>query len=917
MTGLATLAMPVAARPQAPQRAAISVERIDLARALRQFSKQTGRQVAAPAHLLRARKATAVDGRTSPEAALSRLLEGTGLSFRTVDGGFVIAAPVPVVAPRAETLDPHVVPAPMSDVVVVGTRLDSGEAVNIRRRALQSVNILTDDDIRRFPDTSLADVARRVPGVQLSVRSGGGIVTVRGLSQVEERLNGRNLSSTTFRGFDIAALPADIVSGMDVYKTPSASQIEGGIGGVIDFHTRRPFDGPARTGMLTVKSAHGNLDDRIRPYVSGHVGARADVGAGEIGLLVGGSHQGHDIGGDIFRVETNAGQATPQGDVVDAPAEATKRYLRGTKTLTTGYAAAQWRPSDAVELTADLLVNRSDLDFANVSLTAGLADGAITRTFAGDRDGDPVRRATWANVPLTSATNHGIGHFDARQYGLNARVIQGALTILVDAALSRTGFHYGTAELSLRTTASLLSYDKTGGIPYFTVAGVDPERPASWRPASYDDVRVANDNEEAAGRVDAIYTGTGPIRTVKVGLRLTQRRVTQRLAVASAYAADGASFSVPVGPSGSRLFSDRYPQPIWNAPAPGSLVPGRVERTRASFDLAPIVTRLDYDGAETIANAYAEAGFDLMLGAIPVQGDVGIRYAETRVAMQRQDGSGATPVRYGHWLPSLNLRAELASATYLRLGWSRQITRPSFAQLAPTTTIDFVNAVGEAGNPVLRPLAATQYDVVLDYYFGRRGNAYLAGFYKSVSGFIRMQALPEEIQGRTLLINRPINADDGWIGGIEAGYVYRLTFLPGAWAGLGVQASYTRVASFRVDNGAGYRVPLEQLSRDNHALSATYDRDGVTADLTWVWRSRIVELSRGDVAGRPLYRDPYGQLDANLSVALTPRFNAVAGVVNALRRRSAEYFGDVRRLHQVFVESRRFLVGVTYRTGGP
>jgi hypothetical protein len=39
-----------------------------------------------------------------------------------------------------------------------------------------------------------------------------------------------------------ADVPADLVAGVNVYKSRSANQTEGGIAGLIDVRTRRPFD---------------------------------------------------------------------------------------------------------------------------------------------------------------------------------------------------------------------------------------------------------------------------------------------------------------------------------------------------------------------------------------------------------------------------------------------------------------------------------------------------------------------------------------------------------------------------------------------------------------------------------------------------------------------------------------------------
>ncbi|WP_298089712.1 TonB-dependent receptor [uncultured Sphingomonas sp.] len=917
---------PLHARTAAQAPREIRIGRIDLARALRLFSRQTNQQVAFSSGIVRGKMSMPVVGRLDPTIALARLLNGTGLAARAVDGGYLIMLVPPVAAPRPLTTTPAPAMPADPEIVVIGTRLDGGEATDVRRRSLQSVSVLTDAQIRNLPDTSLADIVRRIPGIQISPRAAGGIITIRGLSQIEDRLNGRNLTSTLFRGFDIAALPADIVSGIDVYKTPSASQIEGGIGGVIDFHTRRPFDAEGSQASLSARIARGDLDDRARAYVSGHLGGRTSTAVGELGLLLGASRQAQDVGGDIFRTDTNLMQTTADGEKIDAPANAIKRYLRGTKTLTTGYVSAQWRPDATVEITGDLLYNRSALDFTNTSLRADLGTGEALGPFDRVPGRVLVRAGRWSAVPLTASASRGRGYLDVYQYGLGGRYRDGSLTVLLEGSHTQTRFRYGTATLSLGARAPMVDYAISGGVPRFTVVGADPAQRDLWTSGAFGDIALADDNRETAARLDGSYSIGGLIDSIKLGVRIARRTVMREIATQSAPAPsmpavlqDGAVASL----FGSQLFDEAYPQPRWIAPAASALRGERLTWIRTAFALAPDGPAFRPDArvhaVETIASGYAEATFDGTVGGISIAGNAGFRYATTDLSVGVPGGEVFTPPMvtrsYGHLLPSINVRAELGKRLYLRVAGSRQITRPAFTLLAPTVTIDFVNAVGEAGNPRLDALRATQLDAALEWYFKGGGSLYGALFFKDVAGFIRTQATTELIDGRAFLISRPVNADDGWVGGVEIGYAQRLTFLPGALGGLGVEASYTGIGSFAVDNGAGYRVRLEQMSRHNYTLSAQYERDGTTGGVSWIWRSRILQVSRGDELGRPLYRDPYGQLDANLRYPLTSQISVTASVLNALKRRTTEYYANRAALNQVFVESRRVLLGLTVQFG--
>ena len=72
---------------------------------------------------------------------------------------------------------------------------------------------------------------------------------------------------------------------MDVFKSPSANMIEGGIAGTVNLRTRVPFDAP---GQIISVSAQGNYGDFVKtwsPGFSGLYSNRWNTDAGEFGFL--------------------------------------------------------------------------------------------------------------------------------------------------------------------------------------------------------------------------------------------------------------------------------------------------------------------------------------------------------------------------------------------------------------------------------------------------------------------------------------------------------------------------------------------------------------------------------------------------------------------------------------------------------
>ncbi len=112
-------------------------------------------------------------------------------------------------------------------VVVIGQRNSLQKAANIKRRSDNVVDSIVADDIGKFPDNTVAAALQRVPGVQTSNGYNNEIqgVIIRGLGDIETTLDGREIFTGVGRGFAFQDLPAESVSGVDVYKSNSADLI--------------------------------------------------------------------------------------------------------------------------------------------------------------------------------------------------------------------------------------------------------------------------------------------------------------------------------------------------------------------------------------------------------------------------------------------------------------------------------------------------------------------------------------------------------------------------------------------------------------------------------------------------------------------------------------------------------------------
>jgi TonB-dependent receptor len=180
----------------------------------------------------------------------------------------------------------------LQEIVVVGLRASLTEAEAIKRNNANVVDSIVAQDVGKLPDQTVGDALQRITGVQVT-RNNDQVtgVNVRGLPNVETTLNGDEVFQTKLRTFNFQNLPADVLAGLDVYKTSSADLLEGGIAGLIDVRTHRPFDFAGLQIAGSVTGQYDTIADEGGPKANLLLSNRWQTDIGEFGALINGSHQ--------------------------------------------------------------------------------------------------------------------------------------------------------------------------------------------------------------------------------------------------------------------------------------------------------------------------------------------------------------------------------------------------------------------------------------------------------------------------------------------------------------------------------------------------------------------------------------------------------------------------------------------------
>ncbi|GAB3467961.1 TonB-dependent receptor [Massilia terrae] len=182
-------------------------------------------------------------------------------------------------------------------VVVTGYRYSIQKSLDQKREANAIVDVVTAEDIGKFPDKNVADALQRVPGVIINRDGGEGKnVSVRGLSSelTLTELNGNYVATAESNGdptrsFNYTLMPSNMLSSAELFKTPEARIDEGGIGGTVILHTRRPLDVKSGSGFVNVEGTWADTTKKGDGQFAGQYAWHDDKNV--FGVLVGYTQQ--------------------------------------------------------------------------------------------------------------------------------------------------------------------------------------------------------------------------------------------------------------------------------------------------------------------------------------------------------------------------------------------------------------------------------------------------------------------------------------------------------------------------------------------------------------------------------------------------------------------------------------------------
>jgi iron complex outermembrane receptor protein len=857
------LSVPTHAQTEA---VSISMTTQALDSALNAVAQQSGVDILFTPADVAGQQAPALNGEMSALKAVQTLIAGTPLEVVTTSSRALIVR-------RKETLrvalatDSAASTSSVGDVeevVVTGTALQNQQAVSNRRKSLTIVDTLTQDDTGDLADKSLADALSRVSGVStMQVLYGeqeSQYVAVRGITPDLNyvSVDGIGMISVANQGagqrrVDLALIPSQAARTTEVFKTFTADQESGVIGGIINIVPHSAFEDGDKFYVDTFASY--STYDQV-PGGNSPGGYDDTPWGGGIKQLwskrLGSDHQFGVVISSVYQQRTyDETKRNPNG----------RTYYTATGAATTpispdynGYDAA---PQALVSYDfTNFVENYGGSALLEFSPSSSWYSSLMLYDYRQHEDQTTNAPTLRAFTGLTGQTQHSgtlsipdvrsIFTYDQFETESRGLIFKSRYEFQNESRLElRAGYNDNTFDnpenlvsYQYRPTNSFVTYDTSGDSVSFTLS--DPQAlmvPGNYSLFQATDITTSAEGEASEARLDYSLNFDADSRGwgLKAGLGLRDFSMERDIRNTT-YNVDRSSLSLAA-------YDPHYTPWMWNYPVLWVDYDAYNARVRpnqtvnAATSLAGSLSS-DYSYDETVtygyvSGTYATESTRVIVGLRADSADYGADVPLSvggvfQNAFQHYNGD------YAYLLPSLNVLHDFSDQLRLKAGYSRTLGRPAPEDIAQAETRNDTSFTISRGNPTLDPRIADNIDLALEYYMeGGSGMVSFGGFMKRIEDDIYSLKQEEVIDGIAYTVSTPKNANESKLRGLEFQYVEnQLPGLPGFMAGkLGASINLSRMwgeMDYIVD-GAPLHVDRLLFQRDwlaNGALFYQLPRGG-------------------------------------------------------------------------------------------
>ncbi len=842
----------------------------------------------------------------------------------------------------------------MKEVIVLGDRLKGqAKALNQQKNNKNITNIVSADQVGRFPDANIGDALKRIPGITMQNDQGEARnIIIRGM--------GPELNSVTFNGERIPSaegdnrrvqldlIPSDMIQTIEVNKTLTAEMDADAIGGSVNLISRSPSNGLRLSG--TMAGGYNPIREGFIGTANFIVGNRSKNK--KFGYIVNGSINSNDFGSDnveaVWSKSATGKVFVSDHDVRKYDVKRVRRSLSTTfdfklSPTSTIYVVGSYNWRDDLEnrfrLRHRFRGGETNLLYDPAGNITGYNNGEVLRQTKGgiSNDRNESRRLEDQRVrTLQVRGEHLAGKVKidwSAQYARASEVRPNERYVSMGRRSIQVTQDVKEPEFPLLTsTTPLTSYNRLNDLT-----------------EEFQD-QFEEDFNGKLGFSMPVGKGENGKSIFKYGLRLRSKTKIR---------ANSFFQYTPTG-SMSANFANISLLKLSNETSANYLA-GTKYRI-GDFVSADYLGRFNFKDAssfigkddpseylagnfsaeETVAAGYAQWEKDFtdkfsMVAGVRLE-NTSLNY--TGNIVEDEDtfkGEANLKNNYLNVLPSVNLRYAQSNNLVWRAALSTGIARPKYFDLVPYFNVLPSDLELSTGNPNLKPIKSTNLDLMFERYFSTVGIFSGGIFYKHLNNFFytyRDENYTREKFANDFpsVTNNPIKQGENWqyiqrrngspvdVFGFEVAFQRQLDFLPGFWKGFGIYTNYTYTTSKAkgIYDGSGslirQNVTLPGTAPHMFNGSLSYENKKLVLRLSANFTSAYVDDS--DDAGYnedqffDRYYDKQFFLDFNGSYAFSKGFRLFAEVNNITNQGLRYYQGVKERTSQTEFYGARFNMGI-------
>ena len=831
----------------------------------------------------------------------------------------------------------------IDQVVVMGDRLrGQARALNQQKNKSNISNIISSDQVGRFPDANVGEALRRVPGVTMQNDQGEARnIIIRGLAPElnSVTLNGDRIPSAEGdnRRVQMDLIPSDMISSIEVNKTLTSDMDADAIGGSVNLITRASPNGERISATLS--SGYNPIRNKAL-YTGGFVyGNRFAKNA--IGMVLSGSYNNQNYGSDnveaVWAKDDFGNTFVEETDIRRYDVQRVRRSVAAALDFKLGtnhtiFANAMYNWRDDRENRYRMRIDDIEPQYNASNEITGYRGRVGLQTKGGiDNDRNKMTRLEDQRV---------------QNYSLRGEhLITSGLDMDWTVSYS-TAREYRPNERYMLFRQSNRTFNFTGNseYPMFNATNLNANAVGLNTISENNDL---TEESELGARLNfrvPLSVIEGQKGRLRFGGRLRIKDKDRNNSFTE-YEPINGDLIPDLGSIPNTYFDGK------NFQAGEQYVPGLfasraylagLNLTNTSVfegtDAASEYLTLNYKAKEKIYAGYLRWDQDIndRLSVI-----AGLRMEHTsinytgNIIEDEEDlaGTRTSKNNYTDFLPSLTLKYQANDDLVLRGAFTTALARPNYYALTP-----FVGIIGgdeeiAAGNPNLDATYAYNFDLMAEQYFKSVGLISGGVFYKRLKNFIYTYAdrayTTSKFANDFPDLANPIPAGEQWafqqdrngesvdVYGFEVAVQRQLDFLPSKFLrGFGVYANYTFTKSKTkgIANSDGdFRENITLPGTAPHMLNASlsWENSHFSARLSANYTAAYIDELGGDTFGDAYY-DKQFFLDANASVKVSKSARFFAEATNLTNQPLRYYQGIVNQTKQMEYYRPRYNLGVKF-----